>query len=142
PASPSEQSNGVRATRRDPALARAATGQSAFRPRADSRSRAGSRSSRIVACRISTIPPAGAGGTIPHMSENKTYEGSCHCGAVRYEVTMAPPEKAFACNCSICSRAGWLLAFVPEETFRLVSGESALEDYQFGKKHIHHYFCR
>jgi hypothetical protein len=76
------------------------------------------------------------------MTETQSYAGSCHCGAVRYEVTMAPPQKAFACNCSICSRAGWLLAFVPEESFRLLAGEGELGDYQFGKKHIHHVFCR
>lgn len=55
---------------------------------------------------------------------------------------MAPPEKAFACNCTICSRVGWLLAFVPPTAFRLVKGEDALTDYQFGKKHIHHVFCK
>ncbi len=71
-----------------------------------------------------------------------TYQGSCHCGAVRYEVTMPPPEKAYACNCSICSRAGWLLAFTPPSSFRLLAGEEALSDYQFGKKRVHHLFCR
>lgn len=75
------------------------------------------------------------------MSENTTFEGSCHCGAVRYEVTMDRPSKAFACNCSICSRNGWLLAFAPADGFKLVTGEGALRDYQFGKKHIHHLFC-
>jgi hypothetical protein len=55
---------------------------------------------------------------------------------------MAPPEKAYACNCSICSRAGWLLTFAPAESFRLLGGEDELSDYQFGKKHIHHVFCR
>jgi hypothetical protein len=55
---------------------------------------------------------------------------------------MAPPPKAFACNCSICSRNGWLLAFVPESNFRLLAGEGELTDYQFNKKHIHHLFCR
>lgn len=55
---------------------------------------------------------------------------------------MAPPAKAFACNCSICSRAGWLLAFTPTTTFRLLAGQESLSDYQFGKKHIHHLFCR
>ncbi len=74
--------------------------------------------------------------------ETQTFKGSCHCGAVRCEVTMAPPNKAFACNCTICSRGGWLLAFVPETGFRLVTGEGTLTDYQFGKKHIHHVFCR
>jgi hypothetical protein len=71
-----------------------------------------------------------------------TYQGSCHCGAVRYEVDLEPaPAKAYACNCSICTRAGWLLAFVPRATFRLLAGEAALVDYQFGRKHLHHPFC-
>jgi hypothetical protein len=70
-----------------------------------------------------------------------TYRGSCHCGAVAYDVTMDAPEKAFACNCSICSRTGALLAFVPKEAFSLVHGEDKLHDYQFGKRHIHHRFC-
>ena len=76
------------------------------------------------------------------MSDVKTYFGSCHCGAVRYQVTMAPPQKAAACNCSICSRTGWLLAFVPGENFTLLAGQGELSDYQFGKKHSHHPFCR
>jgi hypothetical protein len=76
------------------------------------------------------------------MTEPQTYPGSCHCGAVRFEVTMTPPEKAFACNCSICSRAGYLLAFVPRDAVRVLSGEEAQTDYQFGKKIVHHLFCR
>lgn len=72
----------------------------------------------------------------------KTYQGSCHCGAIRYEATLEPPTKAIACNCSICARAGWLLAFVPATQFRLISGEDALSDYQFGKKQGHFPFCR
>jgi hypothetical protein len=55
---------------------------------------------------------------------------------------MPPPQKAIACNCSICSRVGWLLAFVPGVDFRLIAGEDALSDYQFGKKRSHHPFCR
>jgi hypothetical protein len=76
------------------------------------------------------------------MSETQTYEGSCHCEKVKFSVEMAPPEKAFACNCSICSRAGWLLGFVPEAQFSLLAGENELTDYQFGKRHIHHLFCK
>ena len=76
------------------------------------------------------------------MSDPQTYRGSCHCGAVRYEVTMAPPAKAMTCNCSICSRTGAMLVFVPQSAFRLVAGDDATSDYQFGKKHIHHRFCR
>jgi hypothetical protein len=72
----------------------------------------------------------------------KTYEWTCQCGAIRYEVTMNPPTKAIACNCSICSRAGWLLSFVSATAFRLMSSKDALVDYQFGKMESHFPFCR
>jgi hypothetical protein len=74
------------------------------------------------------------------MAETKTYTGSCHCGKVRYEVTAAL-ETLMQCNCSICSRAGYLMSFVPAEQFKLLSGEDALTDYQFNKQNIHHLFC-
>jgi hypothetical protein len=74
------------------------------------------------------------------MTES-VFTGSCHCGAVRFEVRMATPEKVYACNCSICSRAGWLLTFVEGDAFRLLAGEASLTDYQFGKRHLHHTFC-
>jgi len=73
------------------------------------------------------------------MSE-RTYTGGCHCGAVRYRVTMKL-EGAMTCNCSICSKTGTMLAFVPASSFELTAGADALIDYQFGKKKIHHLFC-
>lgn len=76
------------------------------------------------------------------MSTPETsYTGSCHCGAVRYNVRTTL-EGVVACNCSICSKAGWLLAFVPEASFTLETDDDALSDYQFAKKHSHHLFCR
>ncbi len=74
-------------------------------------------------------------------NELKDHVGGCHCGAVRFEVTV-DASGGMACNCSICSRAGWLLAFVPASAFRLTTAEAALQDYQFGKKSIHHTFCK
>jgi hypothetical protein len=74
------------------------------------------------------------------MSETKTYEGGCHCGRVRFRATT-DLSKVYACNCSMCSKMGWRLAFVPEASFTLLSGSDALTDYQFHKKHIHHVFC-
>ena len=74
------------------------------------------------------------------MEDTKTYSGGCHCGKVRFDVEMNL-SKVTACNCSICSKRGWLLAFAPAEHFALRSGEGDLTDYQFGKKHIHHPFC-
>lgn len=76
------------------------------------------------------------------MTTEAPVEGGCHCGAVRFTVRAARPDKAYACNCSICSRVGWLLAFMPAEQFTLLSGADDLEDYQFGRKHLHHAFCR
>ena len=74
------------------------------------------------------------------MSTLQTHSGSCHCGAVKFKVT-ATFDSATTCNCSLCSRAGHILAFVPSAQFELLRGEDALSDYQFGKKRLHHPFC-
>jgi hypothetical protein len=76
------------------------------------------------------------------MADTKRYEGGCHCGAVRFEIETRPLTHLAACNCSICTRRGWLLTFVEEGQFKQTAGEHALTDYQFGKKNVHHLFCR
>jgi hypothetical protein len=75
------------------------------------------------------------------VAELKRYSGSCHCGKVRYEVStdLTP---LISCNCSICSRKGLILTFVPPAQFTLKSGEGELADYQFNKHVIHHLFCK
>jgi len=70
----------------------------------------------------------------------QTYTGSCHCGKVRYRVSMEL-GRVMSCNCSICRRKRALLAFVPRDQFTLESGQDALTDYQFNKHVIHHLFC-
>ena len=75
------------------------------------------------------------------MSELSTYSGGCHCGKVRYRVNIDLSKPVLACNCSICSRSGYLLTFVPAGEFTLLSGEEVLTDYVFGHKRIHHLFC-
>jgi len=75
------------------------------------------------------------------MSETKRYEGGCHCGQVRFDVSLDLSQPLLSCNCSICHKTGTLLGFVPVEQFNLRSGAEHLTDYQFGKKAIHHVFC-
>ncbi len=76
------------------------------------------------------------------MRQPSKYTGSCHCGAVRYTVEADLSQPVLACNCSICSRTGALLTFVPIEKFTLEQGSDALTDYQFHKHVIHHLFCK
>ena len=70
----------------------------------------------------------------------RTYSGGCQCGKVCYEATLELGE-VISCNCSRCGRLGSLLAFLPKEEFRLISGEDATTEYQFNKHNIHHLFC-
>ncbi|GAC1343960.1 MAG: GFA family protein [Myxococcales bacterium] len=75
------------------------------------------------------------------MSDPKIHTGGCHCGAVRFQVKLAL-GKVIACNCSICERIGALRAFAPATDFTLLSGAGSLVDYQFGKRKLHHFFCK
>jgi hypothetical protein len=70
------------------------------------------------------------------------YTGSCHCGDVTSTVAADAPAEAMSCNCSHCSRKGFLLTFVPADAFTLDSGAESLTEYQFYKHNITHQFCK
>jgi hypothetical protein len=72
---------------------------------------------------------------------NTTHTGGCHCGQVRYTVTI-DLSSPVSCNCSICTKKGFLWAFAPASQFRLVSGEQILSEYTFNRHVIRHQFCR
>lgn len=74
------------------------------------------------------------------LNAEKKYSGGCHCGEVRFEVELMLKD-ALACNCSICTKRGTLLAFAPATKFRLIKGENVLSEYLFNTKQIHHNFC-
>jgi hypothetical protein len=70
-----------------------------------------------------------------------TYEGSCHCGRVRFRVT-ADLEDVIDCNCSMCTRKGYLHLIVHPEKFQLICGEEDLVSYRFNTGVANHRFCR
>lgn len=68
------------------------------------------------------------------------YYGSCHCGAVRFEID-GPIERVVQCNCSICSKKGALHHAVEPAGFRLLCGQDQLGTYRFGTGEARHHFC-
>ena len=69
------------------------------------------------------------------------YKGSCHCGAVTFEVEAPASIEADNCNCSICSKAGYLHLIVPLSRFTLLSGADALSTYTYNSGVAKHTFC-
>ncbi len=72
----------------------------------------------------------------------RVHKGGCHCGAVRFEVDAPEYLVVQECNCSICSKTGFLHLIVPKSRFRLVSGEGSLATYTFGAGVARHLFCK
>jgi hypothetical protein len=70
-----------------------------------------------------------------------THTGGCHCGAVRFEVVAPKTLQVSECNCSICSRTGYLHLIVPADRFRLVTGKDVLTTYTFNTQTAKHLFC-
>jgi hypothetical protein len=71
----------------------------------------------------------------------RTHSGGCHCGRVRFEVIAPAVLEVSDCNCSICSKSGYLHLIVPAARFKLLSGEDALTTYTFNTGTARHFFC-
>jgi hypothetical protein len=68
--------------------------------------------------------------------------GSCHCGRVQFEVTVPEEIVVQECNCSICSRSGYLHLIVPRSHFKMLQGEDNLTTYTFDTHEAKHLFCK
>ncbi|MDC7690414.1 GFA family protein [Vogesella indigofera] len=72
----------------------------------------------------------------------KTYHGSCHCGAVTFEADLDLSQPTYRCNCSICRRTRFWPAIARAGQFRLLTGQAELTQYLFNTRKNQHYFCK
>ena len=68
--------------------------------------------------------------------------GSCHCGKIAFTLDGDVPTEAMECNCSICGRKGYLLAFSTPDKMHLETSRDDIAVYMFGKHVIRHQFCK
>ncbi|KAJ5465891.1 hypothetical protein N7530_009678 [Penicillium desertorum] len=71
--------------------------------------------------------------------ESSSHSGNCHCGAVRFSFTLSPPLHEYptnTCNCSICTKNGYLLVYPLTKDFTIEKGEDVLKDYRFAKRTV------
>jgi len=71
----------------------------------------------------------------------KTYQGSCHCGGIRFEADIDLGNGTIKCNCTICTKMRFWAVQVPSGRFRLCSGEENLREYRYHTRRDAHYFC-
>ena len=70
----------------------------------------------------------------------RTYRGGCHCGRIRFEVRGAL-DRVSECNCSICTKKGYVHWIVPRSAFRLLTKSDNIASYAFNTKTARHLFC-
>ena len=75
------------------------------------------------------------------MNRRVTYQGSCHCGRVAFELD-AQLDYVIECTCSLCRRVGALWHGASDANLRITAGESELALYQFNTMTAKHYSCR
>jgi hypothetical protein len=69
------------------------------------------------------------------------HTGGCHCGRIRFSVTAPARLEVTECNCSICSKSGYLHLIVPKSRFKLLRGAKSLTAYTFNTGVARHLFC-
>ena len=74
-------------------------------------------------------------------NQPKKHQGSCHCGAVRFEATIDTTHGS-RCNCTICQKISSTGASVKPEAFALLAGKESLSSYEWGSKIGRRFFCR
>lgn len=70
------------------------------------------------------------------------HRGSCHCKTVQFEVEAPEILEAVRCNCSMCTKTGYVHLIVPLSKFVLLSGKEAITTYTFNTGVAKHTFCK
>lgn len=69
-------------------------------------------------------------------------KGTCHCGAVEIEVTLAEGlASARRCDCSFCRRRGAIVVSARLGDLQVTQGADHLTLYQWGTRTAKHWFC-
>ena len=76
------------------------------------------------------------------MHKRTRSEGGCHCGAVRFSISLPPSVQVRRCNCSICSASVYQHLTVAHQDFTLLRGADALSEYRFNTGQARHLFCK
>src|SRR4051794_1277954 len=79
--------------------------------------------------------------TTMETTSAKKHQGSCHCGAVRFEVEV-DATGGTRCNCTVCTKVGSVTTIVKPAAFTLLAGDGALGFYEWGFKTARRFFCK
>lgn len=78
-------------------------------------------------------------------STDSIHQANCHCGAVKYSVSNYPlndPKSVVrTCNCSICSKNGYIMIYPGREDVIFTQGKDVVREYKFASEKLPHYFC-
>jgi hypothetical protein len=70
-----------------------------------------------------------------------THQGSCHCGAVRFEADLELNGKATRCNCTICTKLASMDVTLKPGALRVLQGEAFISTYSVSPAAVRS-FCR
>jgi hypothetical protein len=59
----------------------------------------------------------------------KTYQGGCHCGAVRFEADLDLSKPVSRCNCSICQKTAVTSTGGKPDILRVTQGQDMVGEY-------------
>ena len=68
-------------------------------------------------------------------------EEGCHCGVIKFQVNISLKDLR-RCNCSFCSRKGFVMGSAPVDVLTIIYGKKYLSTYKWNTNVAEHYFCK